>query len=259
MMKKRRPNRAATSNYLPLKIVLIVAAAIIVTELFIMFVLVAFSGISALNTPFIDAALLLVFLSPVLYWFVYRPLAVQLAKEKRNEELLQTLALFDELTGLYNRRGFLSFATQLLKLSDRSQRGLVLIFADLNNMKLINDNFGHAEGDKALTCVANVLKNTFRGSDLVGRIGGDEFAVLALEAKQENMDVLRKRLHDNTTRAECNQAFKCSISLSLGLVYYNPEQPCPIEELLHRGDLLMYEEKRVLQKQAPPASQKGTA
>lgn len=160
------------------------------------------------------------------------------------EDMLQDLALIDELTGLYNRRGFFLFAAQLVKLSDRTQKGLVLIYADLNNLKLANDQYGHSEGDKVLVCVADVLKNTFRGSDIIGRMGGDEFIVVAMGTEMKNMDTIRRRLDAAIDKADCKKDLKCAISLSMGLVYYNPEQPCSIEELVRRADMLMYEEKK---------------
>ena len=153
------------------------------------------------------------------------------------------LALIDELTGLYNRRGFLSYAHHLLALSNRTQRGLMLIYADLDNLKQINDDFGHQSGDKAIICVTKVLQETFRRSDVIGRVGGDEFAILALEAKAESLDMLRKRLKENLKYAACNSGSKCKLTLSLGVLYYNPEKPQTIEELLKRADTLMYEEK----------------
>ncbi len=125
------------------------------------------------------------------------------------------------------------------------QRGLILIYADLDGLKLINDNFGHENGDKALMCIAKVLQDTFRSSDVIGRIGGDEFAILALEAKAESLDVLRKHIKENLKLAECNSNSKCELALSLGIIYYNPEKPQTIEELLKRTDKLMYEEKNL--------------
>jgi len=106
----------------------------------------------------------------------------QILNYNRQQDILQKLALIDELTGIYNRRGFITFSEQLIKLSNRTKRGLILGFIDLNNLKDINDKSGHSEGDKTLLCIAEVLKKTFRGSDIIGRIGGDEFVVLALEA-----------------------------------------------------------------------------
>jgi diguanylate cyclase (GGDEF)-like protein len=162
----------------------------------------------------------------------------------KKEEKLRDLALIDGLTKLYNRKGFISFASQILQHADRAKKGLLLVFVDLNNMKWINDKFGHTEGDRTLSCVAQTLRDTFRHSDIISRIGGDEFAILALDAKQEDIEVVRKRLAENLKTVECNISAEYRPSLSSGIVYYDPDNPCSIEDLLNRADTLMYEEKR---------------
>jgi two-component system cell cycle response regulator len=91
---------------------------------------------------------------------------------------LRSLSLMDELTGLHNRRGFIGLADQRLKLNSREGLRSTLIFIDVDNLKFINDNFGHAEGDFALQQVAALLRECFRESDIIGRLGGDEFSVL---------------------------------------------------------------------------------
>ena len=107
-----------------------------------------------------------------------------LLREKLEEELL-SLSITDPLTGLHNRRGFLSLAEQQLKLSDRNKRGMQLYFADLDGLKWINDTLGHEEGDKALIEAATVFKETFRTSDIIARLGGDEYAALAIDITEE--------------------------------------------------------------------------
>ena len=98
------------------------------------------------------------------------------------ERELRSLALTDELTSLYNRRGFWASATQQLKLAHRNTKEALIFFCDLDNLKQINDSYGHGEGDRALVRAANALAQTFRNSDILARLGGDEFAVLASEA-----------------------------------------------------------------------------
>jgi PAS domain S-box-containing protein len=99
---------------------------------------------------------------------------------KKAEEQLRNLSLADDLTGLYNRRGFLTLAEQELKMANRLKRGMFLLFADLDHLKEINDRFGHQEGDRALMDVTHVIKETFRDPDIIARIGGDEFVILAI-------------------------------------------------------------------------------
>jgi len=236
------------NKFSPFKLALIILLSILVCELIITAALNFFPDIPAAGLPLIDSMLLVVLLVPVIYFFVYRPATKQIEERKKNEEALRQLALYDDLTGLYNRRGFLFFAQQILRLANRTQRGMLLVFADLDNMKKINDTLGHRQGDAMLTCAAKVLKETFRRSDVIARIGGDEFAVLALEAKEESMDILRERLQKNMQAVECGISPHFKLSLSVGIVYYDPRHPCSMEELLHRADLLMYEQKRYEQK-----------
>jgi diguanylate cyclase (GGDEF)-like protein len=157
---------------------------------------------------------------------------------------LRNQALVDELTGLYNRRGFMLLTQQQLKLANRTKMGMLLLFADLDNLKWINDTFGHPEGDLALIETANILKKTFREPDIIARIGGDEFGVLAIESRKDSGEVLVNRLQkrldiNNAKRKRCYK-----LSLSTGIERYNPECPCSIDELLAVADSLMYEQKR---------------
>jgi len=157
---------------------------------------------------------------------------------------LCSLSLIDELTALYNRRGFLTFTHQHLKVANRNKKGMFLVFVDLDNMKWINDNLGHREGDLALIETASILRETFRDSDIIARIGGDEFAVLAIEAQKNSADIIVSRLHQNfkTHNETGNTRFK--LSASLGIAHYDPEHPSSIDSLLAEADMYMYEEKR---------------
>ena len=110
-------------------------------------------------------------------------------KQSLMDRQVRTLAITDELTGLYNRRGFLAAATHQLKLAHRNAQSVLLFYCDVDNLKAINDSFGHREGDLALVRTANALERTFRDSDILARPGGDEFAVLASEASNPNTSV----------------------------------------------------------------------
>ncbi|MBF0572074.1 MAG: GGDEF domain-containing protein [Candidatus Omnitrophica bacterium] len=221
----------------------VLGLSILACTLLIKYLFLWFPKLHSTDVALICLALLIIFLSPVIYAFVYRPIIMQFDQLKVAELKMREFALNDMLTGLYNRRGFLTFADKLMKLSDRAKRGLILIYADLDNLKQINDDHGHEAGDRALVCIADVLKETFRNSDVIGRVGGDEFAILALEAKAESLDVLHKRLNENLKRTKYNVDSIDKLTFSLGLIYYNPEKPQTIEELLRRADVLMYEEK----------------
>ncbi len=165
---------------------------------------------------------------------------------KRAEEALRTMSLVDDLTGLYNRRGFLALAEQELKIANRMQRGVSLLFADLDDLKTINDTFGHLEGDRALIEIAHIVKENFRDPDIIARIGGDEFVILAIEgASEAGPDLLLERLRntlDLYNTMESDRKYR--LSLSMGAVAYDPEQPLSIETLLSQADKNMYLEKQ---------------
>ena len=172
-----------------------------------------------------------------------RSMRYALERQRMRAEL-RNLSLVDELTGLYNRRGFLALAHQQVYLAQQAKMQMVLLFADLDGMKWINDTLGHHKGDQALKETANILKKTFRQSDIIARIGGDEFAVLATGTSKASAEALTIRLQENLKahNAKGNRGYK--LSLSMGIAPYDPEYPCSIEELMARADALMYEDKR---------------
>ncbi len=167
-----------------------------------------------------------------------------ITENKRMEAEIYALSITDQLTGLHNRRGFLSLAEQQLKLSERNKRGVQLYFADLDGMKWINDTQGHEEGDKTLIETANIFRETFRSSDIIARLGGDEFAVLAIDTNAENPEISIARLQTLIDTRNNQKNRKNKISISIGYSYYDPENPCSLDELLARADKLMYEEKQ---------------
>lgn len=156
---------------------------------------------------------------------------------------LSNLALTDELTSLYNRRGFLSLAERQLKLGRRSGREMLLFFIDVDGLKRINDSFGHSEGDLALTRTAEVLGKTFRDSDVLARLGGDEFAALAIEASGHSEATITVRLRQNLETVNTNES-RYLLSLSLGVVRFDPRTTSSIAELMLQADRAMYEAKR---------------
>lgn len=157
---------------------------------------------------------------------------------------LRSLALTDDLTGLYNRRGFLASATHHLRLAKRNDEALLLFFADVNNLKEINDSYGHREGDLALIRTADALEQTFRDSDILARLSGDEFAVLAAEASIENEESIRQRLERNLHKSsEAESPYR--LSTSIGVARFDPNRPCSLAELMGQADRAMYEQKRV--------------
>jgi len=169
---------------------------------------------------------------------------LDITERKQLEDALRNLSLTDELTGLYNRRGFATLAERHLALARRNNRELLLIFADVDGLKEINDTHGHAVGDMALRDTATVLRSTYRSADIIARLGGDEFTVFPLEAGEQATPLLVKRLQDSLDRhnAELNRPF--TLSLSVGVSAYHPEQCQTIEEVLAEADRELYRRKR---------------
>jgi diguanylate cyclase (GGDEF)-like protein/PAS domain S-box-containing protein len=174
----------------------------------------------------------------------YQGMIRDVTERKRMLEDLQALSLVDDLTGMFNRRGFFCVARQQLKTARRMNLGMLCIFIDVDGLKIINDTFGHPEGDRALCDTARILKETFRESDIVGRLGGDEFAVLVLDDKQHCSDAIVRRLHEHIAKHNSETDKPYDISLSVGVYGYQPQSNETIEDLVKKSDVLMYEEKR---------------
>ena len=120
---------------------------------------------------------------------------------------------------------------------------MVLLFADFDGLKQINDTLGHPEGDRALIETADVLRETFRESDIIARIAGDEFVVLAIETNGVPAEVLITRLQQSLEARNARRDRHYKLSLSVGLARYDPEHPCSIDELVAQADRAMYERK----------------
>jgi len=160
---------------------------------------------------------------------------------------LRHLALTDELTCLYNRRGFFAAAVQQLKLASRQAQSLLLLYCDVDGLKKINDSYGHQEGDLALIRAADALERTFRDSDIVARLGGDEFVVLALEASGQTREVLLRRLEKCVKKSNAGES-RYELSLSVGVARFNPKRTITLGDLMAQADKAMYEKKRSHQK-----------
>jgi diguanylate cyclase (GGDEF)-like protein/PAS domain S-box-containing protein len=169
-----------------------------------------------------------------------------ITERKKMEEEIRSLSLTDALTNLYNRRGFAHLGEQQLRLAVRLKKRVFLLYSDVDNLKHVNDTYGHKEGDRLLVDVAAVLKNSFRDSDIIARVGGDEFVVLAMEATRANPDIFVKRLQEKlehyNSGPEAQRRVK--LTLSTGISAFDPELPATLDELICRADAHMYEEKR---------------
>ncbi|HEX6242577.1 MAG TPA: PAS domain S-box protein [Polyangiales bacterium] len=159
------------------------------------------------------------------------------------EEQIRQASLIDELTGLSNRRGFFLLGEQALRAAARHERSQLLCFLDLDGLKEINDQLGHDQGDQALADLSEVLKQVFRQSDILARIGGDEFVTLA-EGDGSAEPSLRQRIGDELRRHNESASRAYFLAASLGIACYNPRRPVTLSELLLSADRQMYERKR---------------
>src|ERR1700730_3233288 len=172
------------------------------------------------------------------------PRAIRYAMERhRLLEQVRQLAIADELTGLMNRRGFMMLAEHQRSLADRKGTSLSLVFLDIDRFKLINDQFGHEEGDRALRELTGLLLRTFRRSDVVARLGGDEFVVLLPDINAEGLRTVLDRVRKNMAAFNNEARFAWRLVISLGVVVYDATHPSSLEALMASADQAMYREK----------------
>jgi endonuclease VIII len=181
---------------------------------------------------------------------IYRDITAQ----KTAEDALRRLSTTDELTGLFNRRGFFMLAEQQRKIAMRAGAELLLLYIDIDDFKNVNDRFGHLEGDRVLADLGRLLQHCYRNSDIVARVsdgtgllarmGGDEFVVLAIDAGRDGEHILVSRLRERLQEYNDSRDAPYRISLSIGAVRVKPEPDSSIDTLLAAADRLMYRDKR---------------
>ncbi|HSJ24966.1 MAG TPA: diguanylate cyclase [Longimicrobiales bacterium] len=181
---------------------------------------------------------------------IYRDISAQ----KAAEEALRRLSTMDDLTGLYNRRGFFMLAEQQRRLAMRRRAELLLLYIDIDDFKDINDGFGHLEGDRVLADIGDLLRRCYRDSDIVARVsdgtgimarmGGDEFVVLAVEPGADGARILISRLKERLAEYNRARAAPYEVSLSIGAVTITPDPAVSLDSLLAAADRQMYEGKR---------------
>ncbi len=176
-----------------------------------------------------------------------------ISERKKMEDKLKQISITDELTGLLNRRGFLFVAEKQIELAERLDKSMFLLYADIDNMKWINDNLGHSVGDQALIEAADILRSTFRKSDVIGigRLGGDEYAVLMysnLQCPCCNHPVI-ERIEKKISQINAQLDRPYTFSMSVGIAQYDDDNPCSLEEFISMGDKAMYQCKREKKKE----------
>jgi len=172
--------------------------------------------------------------------------AIQYATERHAvHQELEDLSLRDPLTGLYNRRGFVLLAEQSLRLAKRNGRESVLLLADVDDLKTINDTHGHMAGDRGLCAVAKAFTSAMRESDIVSRLAGDEFVALAVEAHPPGIGGLVERFNDHLAAERSKDKAIENLSVSIGMAPFDPQTAPTLADLMHAADGNMYARKRV--------------
>ncbi|HVN52780.1 MAG TPA: GGDEF domain-containing response regulator [Anaerolineaceae bacterium] len=171
--------------------------------------------------------------------------AIRYALERHSLQVqLARLSMVDDLTELYNRRGFFKLAEQQMELSRRHQKRLLLVYADVDYLKKVNDELGHDVGDQLLVETADILRKSFRSTDILARIGGDEFAVLAIEFSDGSPENLLSRIETQLAIANLRPERRYAVSLSLGAAIWDPESGITIDALMAEADRQMYYQKK---------------
>ncbi|WP_373060901.1 GGDEF domain-containing protein [Gemmatimonas sp.] len=166
------------------------------------------------------------------------------SSRKRDELRLRKACLTDDLTRLYNRRGFMALAEQHLRIARRHGKDAVVMYVDMDDFKLLNDSHGHAAGDRALVAVSRLLQNTVRDCDVVARMGGDEFTIFALDADGMGARAIQKRLDERLALFNASGELPMPLSLTVGHTRVRPSDTASVSELLARADQLLCARKR---------------
>lgn len=170
-------------------------------------------------------------------------LILVMIERRKTQALVTEWSIRDELTGLYNRRGFLLFAEERMRLSERNRSGLWLVVADLDYLKRINDTFGHAEGDKVLVRAGRILKDACRETDIVARVGGDEFAALVFESDENGREAILERISARISEDSKNSPKDQRVSLSIGAAFTAAREQLTLDALFREADAELYRAK----------------
>lgn len=171
-----------------------------------------------------------------------KALVREIRERKKAEEAVRQMAISDSLTGLLNRRGFFLQAQKQYELACRNASPSILVFADLDGLKVVNDTYGHRDGDQMIVDAGAVLKMVLRQSDVVARVGGDEFVVFSMECEQP--EIVVKRIQDAVERFNSDNRRRYRLSLSVGVVVCEPDDTVSLEKMVEQADEAMYREKQ---------------
>ncbi|WP_299983725.1 GGDEF domain-containing protein [Desulfobacula sp.] len=174
-------------------------------------------------------------------FMLYKKASEGISERQELEKRLRDISITDELTELYNRRGFFRPALHQYHIAHRDKIPMRLYYMDIDNLKYINDRYGHQEGDVAISDTARILKETFRKSDILARLGGDEFSALIKSTEEIDISTRIQKKIDTYNRGE-DKPF--TLSISVGELSYDHEKPMDFDDFVSMADALMYEKKK---------------
>ncbi|MBN2802993.1 MAG: GGDEF domain-containing protein [Deltaproteobacteria bacterium] len=194
--------------------------------------------------------------------FMFEELRTHIGSSIKSSSMMDELkiqSMMDELTGVQNRRGFMSRGKKLLEAARDAGKKTLVFYADLDKLKTINDTYGHEEGDAAIAGAADILKQTFRRNDVIGRIGGDEFCVImAMDNANETGHAIMERLNQNITKINKILSKPYKVSLSVGTSVFKPDNNKSLDAILKEADDHLMEKKRARKKAERDALKKTT-
>lgn len=175
---------------------------------------------------------------------IKKELERSLAKTVANNKRLDEMSRIDALTGISNRRGYMTAVREIL--SDKRNYGkrAIALYADMDCLKIVNDEFGHDEGDFALCTIARILAESFRKSDVVGRMGGDEFAAFAIVNHDDFTNIVKDRIYSLAKEFNESSDKPYYVNMSVGSCEFIIDEDVHFEHILNEADTNLYEEKR---------------
>ncbi len=171
--------------------------------------------------------------------------AFDITERKHADELLQYISAKDELTGLYNLHTFLSMTEQQIKSAHREKMQMLIIYAGVDGMQNINEEYGQEAGDQLLIDIANILRKTFREADIFARTGGDEFVISTLVTSEDIETMIMERLNISIEEYNSDNDRSIQLSMSFGTAFYDPENPVAIDDVLSTADDRMHDNKNL--------------
>jgi diguanylate cyclase (GGDEF)-like protein len=175
---------------------------------------------------------------------IKKQLEANLAKSVAANKKLDEMSRIDPMTGVTNRRGFFMTIREILKNPQNKGKKAAAIYADMDNLKIVNDEFGHDEGDFSIKTIAKILTESFRSSDVIGRMGGDEFAAFAIINQDSHSEKIKERIQNSMKKFNDQSDKPYFVNISIGIHEFIIDDTVDIEQILNKADAELYIEKK---------------